>query len=251
MVKKFFLICLFSTLFLGAFSSAQAFYLDIQPRVGYYLPTQKDGQKLLTGKVLVYQVEASGHFAHYWEDIPWKFWVNASYLPGSGHLRSDRHRHHHGLVRIDSNDQVRDRKHHHHHHQFAHTWWIPYSGGLKYSWNLCACGYEFGALYLGLGAEQSYIRIKVENDFFERRISKGVLGAVIKSGWRVDLFDCFFMDIFADYHFMTMTYRKRHSDFFELNTPDFSEFSHLRHRKGHYKLHLSGFMVGGGLGFSF
>jgi hypothetical protein len=243
--KKFLIVSIFSFLFLGMFSNGDAFYLDFQPRVGYLLPTAKSGKRLFSGAPLAYQLEASAHFAYVWDDIPWKVWLNTTWVPGTGHYSRDKD---------DRDDNLRhfhtDHEHHRGHRRpffkpKVVTNWIPTSLGLKYSWNLCG----FGDVYLGIGPSFSYIRVRVRNDFFQRKFIKKEFGGVFKSGLRFTLCNWILVDLFADYHITSFGDRKRHCDFFELNTPDLNMVDH--HRRGHRQLNINSFMTGGGIGFAF
>lgn len=240
MIKKFLIIFAL----LGMFSKADALYLDFEGRVAYVLPTAKSGKRLYSGTPLSYQLETSMHFAYFWRDIPWKVWGNVTWLPATGHLRRDEG-HHNDLHHLHSDGIVT----HHHHHKGhfepkAETNWIPVSLGLKYTWGLCG----LGGAYLGLGGSFSYYRIKLRNDFFERRIHKNQMGVVFKSGWNFAICNIFF-DLFADYYINSFGIRKAHHDFFELNTPDLDHFNHSK--RGHRHLNLNCFMAGGGIGYIF
>lgn len=245
MIKKFLIVFAL----LGVFSKADAFYFDLEGRVAYVLPTARSGKRLYSGAPLSYQLEASMHFAYFWRDIPWKVWVNTAWLPATGHLRRDeRRRHHDDIHHLHSDGQVTHRHHHKDKDRFepkAETNWIPVSMGLKYAWGLCG----FGDIYLGLGGSFSHYRIKLRNDFFERRIHKNRLSVVFKSGWNFALCNVVIFDFFADYYINSFGIRKRHHDFFELNTPDLDRFNH--DKKGHRNLNLNCFMVGGGIGYIF
>lgn len=245
MIKKFSAALLFSFLFLGMFSKAEAIYLDLEGRVGYVLPTAHSGKRLFSGAPLAYQLEASAHFGYFWTNVPWKVWLNTTWIPGTGHLRR-LDRKHHDHVRHFHKDEKEGREHHHGDFEpRVSTNWIPVSLGLKYSWGLCG----FGDLYLGLGGSFSYIRLKVRNDFFERKSIKKQFGVVFKSGWHFSICNCITFDLFADYHITSFGYHKRHKHFFELNTSDLDKFD--RHRRGHRQLNINSFMLGGGLGVVF
>lgn len=230
------------------FSKADAFYLDLQGRVGYVLPTAHSGKRLFSGAPLAYQIEASGHFAYAWRDIPWKVFLNTTWVPGNGHYERDNDNDDNNLLHLHTHANLRS----HRDPLFrpkVETNWIPISLGLKYSWHLCMCGCEFGDLYFGVGGTFSYIRVKVRNDFFERKFIKKEFGCVFKSGWRITICDCILFDLFADYTITSFGDRKRHCDFLELNTPDLNALD--KHRRGHRNLNINCFMVGGGLGFAF
>jgi hypothetical protein len=232
-------------MFLGMFSNADAIYVDLQPRVGFLLPTAHSGKRLFSGAPLSYQLELSAHFAYFWEDIPWKVWLNTSWVPGTGHFSRDRDDRDDNLLHFHT-----DPENHRGHRDplfkpRVATNWIPISLGLKYSWGMCG----LGDIYLGIGGSFSYIRARVRNDFFERKFIKKEFGVVFKSGWRYALFDYLLIDLFADYYITSFGDRKRHNDFFELNTPDLNMVD--QHRRGHRQLNINSFMVGGGIGFAF
>lgn len=229
---------------IGMFSKAEALYLDFEGRVAYVAPTAKSGKRLYSGAPLSYQLEASMHFAYFWRDIPWKVWINTSWLPATGHFR--RNQRHHNLLHLHSDGEFSlpdppipafEPK--------AETNWIPSSLGLKYSWDLCG----FGSFYLGLGGSFSYYRIRLRNDFFERKIIKKQLGYVFKSGWSFAVCNWIIFDFFADYYINSFAVSRRHHEFFELNTSDIGRFEPFK--KGHRRLNLNCFMTGGGIGIIF
>jgi hypothetical protein len=205
-------------------SPLSAYYYDIQARVGAYYYTSHQAREAFQRATPVYEIETSMFFDDPWMWIPWKAWVNGSFMAGSG----DNER----LGRTHSN-------------------LTSLSLGLKHSWRLDCYG---GTFYLGGGPSLSWLRMKthavlpegfIDGAFIgHRKISKKNFGFVLKAGYQMKLWGWLLADVFGDYQLLTFHYR----NFARMDL--FVPGSHHR-RDGHHRLDLNGFKVGGALGFAF
>ncbi len=222
-LKNLLLICCF---LIGTKIPAQAYYYDIQARVGAYYATSKQSREAFQNATPVYQLEASCFFSAPWEWVPWKVWTNGSYITGSG--RSNR------LGRTQSN---------------MSSW----SLGLKHSWRIDC----YGEFYLGFGPSLNWFRMKTDGPLPEgfidgrwighRVISKKNFGVVLKSGFQIRFWDNILVDVFADYQVLDFHYRNFARSYL---LPSGGVFVETR-RNGHHRLDLGGFVVGGAIGVPF
>lgn len=210
----------------------QAHYYDFQVRSGGYFYTSKQAREAFKRGSPVIELEGSAHFAEPWVWLPWKAWVNVSFMLGHG----DNER----LGRTSSN-------------------LTTLSFGLKHSWMLDCYG---GTFYLGLGPSLSWLRMKPHDSrpegFWDgrwhghRKVSKKNFGAVAKAGYQMKLWGWVLADVFADYQILAFHYK----DFSKknlhglLNNGTFRIDKHDR-RHGHHRLDLGGFTIGGALGYAF
>lgn len=225
-LKKILLIC---CLLIGAKVPAQAYYYDIQARIGGYYPTSKQSREAFQNATPVYQLEGSCFFSAPWEWVPWKAWVNCSYITGSG--RSER------LGRTQSN-------------------MTTLSLGLKHSWKIDC----YGEFYLGVGPSLSWIRMKTDGPLPEgfidgsfighRKISKKNFGVVLKSGFQMRVWDYILVDVFGDYQVLAFHYKNYARSHLFPNTPN-DEIVLENRKNGHHRLELGGFVVGGAIGVPF
>lgn len=205
----FLLICAF----LGIFSQSHAFYAELQGNVGGFIPLSGIGKGLYSTGTPFYSLTYACHFAHPWEYMPWKAWVEIGYIPGG--------RKHDHVKSIDL---------------------IPSGIGLKHSW----CIGEIGEAYIGVGPTVTWIRLKEEVGFFRRRFTKQQLGVVGKTGLRWKVYPGWYAELFADYYYVSYDIgkptKKHHRD---------QHFEMLRLSTLPNHLNLSGFNCGGGVGFNF
>lgn len=221
-LKNIMLIC---CLLIGAKIPAQAYYYDIQARVGPYYATNHQSKQAFQKATPVYQLEASCFFSAPWEWVPWKVWVNGSYMAGNG--RADT------LGRTHSN-------------------MTTLSLGLKHSWKIDC----YGEFYLGVGPTLSWLRMKTDGPLPEgfingqwlghRKISKRQAGVVFKSGFQMRVWDYILVDVFGDYQITTFHYKNYARGHLFSRQPGTST-----RRNGHHRLDLSGFIVGGAIGVPF
>lgn len=225
-LKNLILIC---CLLIGAKVPADAYYYDIQARIGGYLATSKQSKEAFQEGIPVYQLEASCFFSAPWEWVPWKAWINGSFMRGNG--REER------LGRTHSNLTI-------------------LSAGLKYTWQI-NCFSEF---YLGLGPTLSWLRMKTEGPLPEgfwdghwhghSKIAKKQAGVVLKSGYRF-IWDTMLFDVFADY-FVTAFHYKNFAKTYLFPVQPAVNKVHTKNRKdGHHRLDLGGFIFGGAFGVPF
>lgn len=209
-----------------------AYYYDIQARFGGYFYTSRQAREAFHCRSPVMEIEGSAYFDHPWVWIPWKAWVNVSFMLGHGdseHLR-----------KTSSN-------------------LTTLSFGLKHSWRIDYCG---GTFYMGLGPSLSWLRIKPHNTIPEgfvngsfighRKISKKNFGAVVKTGIQMKLWGWVLADLFADYQILAFHYK----DFSRANLHGLTNNGTFRidkhdRKSGHHRLDLGGFTLGGALGFPF
>lgn len=225
------LLRIWCALFLALLQPLSAYYFDAQLRVGGYYATSRQTKKAFENGIPVYSLEASAFFSEPWEWVPWKAWMNCSFMAGNGKSEN--------LGRTSSN-------------------LTTLSIGLKHSWMLDACGGQF---YLGGGPSVSWLRMKthraIPEGFWDgswhghRKISKKNWGFVAKSGFQMLLWNYVLADVFCDYQVLAVHYKnfsKRHLH----HAVSATNKVHKHSRKtGHHRLDLNGFVFGGALGVCF
>lgn len=227
-LKNILIIC---CLLVGARVPAAAYYYDIQARIGPYYGTCHRSTQAFQRATPVYQLEASCFFSQPWEWVPWKAWINGSFMAGNGNSDT--------LGRTNSN-------------------MTTLSLGLKHSWMIDRCGGEF---YLGYGPTLSWLRIKTDRPLPEgfwdgqwhghRKISKKQLGVVLKSGFRMIFCKDILVDVFGDYQLTTFHYKNYSKKHLFHAVPAENQIDRHSRRDGRHRLDLSGFVVGGAIGVPF
>ncbi len=104
---------------------------------------------------------------------------------------------------------------------------VPLSAGLEYAYNIYPCL----DVYVGAGVAYSWLMLKNFDGFDTHHRQRSNVGGVAKSGFRYQIWNNFFIDVFADYYY---------TKFNDLST-DWQSI------EGNF----SGFFVGGGLGYKF
>ena len=110
---------------------------------------------------------------------------------------------------------------------------IPIGFGLRYLYPICD---DFIA-YVGLGGQYTRLRFKDVSPFLIRNVNKWDFGGIVKLGMLYDFCDGFFVDVFGQYSFLKMDFRKRENSDGDLV---------YRHHAD-----LSGWTVGAGIGYRF
>lgn len=105
----------------------------------------------------------------------------------------------------------------------------PISAGLKYTLDL-PCGFE---TYLGLGGTYSLLRIHDHSPFVTQHVRRYRFGGIVKTGIVYRFCNWALVEIFSDYY-----YTKFH-------------FHGTKNNVERNDLNVSGFLVGGGVGFTF
>jgi outer membrane protein len=108
---------------------------------------------------------------------------------------------------------------------------IPVTLGLKY---LCSVNHCMD-LYTGAGACWSFLKNKDHSPFVHKNISNEALGGIFKLGLIYRVKENIFIDIFTEYLYQHFSFKRHYEDHYT-----------LRHN-----INMSGFKVGGGLGFIF
>ncbi len=111
----------------------------------------------------------------------------------------------------------------------THVCFVPLALGLKYIFN-----FEKVDVYAGAGAMGTYLHIRDYSHYVTPRSSKWGFGGVAKAGAIVDLPHSFFLDFFSDYSYMKIQFH---------NTD--------RHRVQSHPVDLSGWSIGGAIGYRF
>lgn len=209
----------------------EGYYYDIQARVGAYYPTCHQAREAFQRGIPVYELEGSCFFSNPWEWVPWKFWVNGSYMTGSGHAER--------LGRTHSNMST-------------------LSLGLKHSWRIDC----YGEFYLGAGPSLSWLRMKTHEvkpeGFWDghwhghRKISKKQAGGVLKSGFQLKFWEGrLLIDVFGDYLITAFHYKNLSKRHLHHAVPAVNKIHKHSRKEGHHRLDISGFKVGGAIGFPF
>ena len=112
---------------------------------------------------------------------------------------------------------------------------LPVSFGLKQKFCITPCA----NFYLGLGASYAFVRF--ERDHHQRfrrhhRNHNGSWGGAVKSGFQYRIWECAFIDLFADYYYQPGV---KHHDGLR------------RNRTRRHNLQMSGFKLGAGIGVNF
>lgn len=104
----------------------------------------------------------------------------------------------------------------------THLRLIPVSLGLKYLFN---CGQDLD-FYVGGGLCYSFLNIKDKSPVFDEHISKRAFGFVLQSGVYYYFYECFFVNLFADYYFQRfhLGHNNSESSYTEWNDLDMSAF---------------------------
>lgn len=114
-------------------------------------------------------------------------------------------------------------------HHDTHLWLVPVTLGGKYFFHCGSC-YN---LYVGAGLAITRLKIHDHYKYVKKHLHSTHAGAIIRTGAEIFLIDDFHIDLFADYLFQTFKFHRTHT------------------RKHHTHVNLSGFSVGGSLGFYF
>jgi hypothetical protein len=118
----------------------------------------------------------------------WGFWVNCSYYPNTGHSI--------GL------------------HSFTRISYIPIGFGIKWLYSLT----DRMDFYLGAGVTYSLLDIEDNSGSSLTHIHTWDAGALVKSGFRYDLSNRFFVDVFCDYLFQQYDFTTTTCGIQRLNT---------------------------------
>lgn len=108
---------------------------------------------------------------------------------------------------------------------------IPVTFGLKYIYSISDCM----DLYTGAGACWSFLKNKDHSSFVHKNISNNALGCICKLGFIYRVKENIFIDIFTEYLYQHFSFKHHYAEHYT-----------LRHN-----LNMSGFKIGGGLGFNF
>ena len=108
---------------------------------------------------------------------------------------------------------------------------IPVTLGLKYLYSINSCM----DIYTGAGACWSFLKNKDHSPFVHKNISDDALGGIFKLGFIYRIKEHIFIDIFTEYLYQHFSFKHHFKDHYT-----------LRHN-----LNMSGFKIGGGLGFTF
>jgi hypothetical protein len=134
-----------------------------------------------------------------------------------------------GYMTKDGHSIVRPEPNYFHHHRTRISM-VPLNFGLKYMPNLFSCLDS----YIGVGASCKFVRIRDHDSHLHRHTQKAAWGVVVKSGLRYNLWDCSYIDLFADYTYQRLSPHSKH------------------HQGGHrHSVNVGGVSLGGGIGLSF
>lgn len=109
---------------------------------------------------------------------------------------------------------------------------IPIYLGVKYFYNVSPCI----DLYAGGAACYSMLRIKDHSHYVHEHTNKNAFGGLAQLGLNYYFTDCIFVNLFADYYFQHFHFKKSDS------------YSYYVERNS---LNMSGYKLGGGIGFVF
>jgi outer membrane protein W len=110
---------------------------------------------------------------------------------------------------------------------------VPIGFGLRY---LCPICDDFIA-YASVGGQYTHLHIKDKSQFLIKNVNKWECGGLVKLGMLYDFCDGFFVDVFGQYSYLQMDFRKRE------NSNDDLVYRH--------NADLSGWTVGAGIGYRF
>jgi outer membrane protein len=176
--------------------------LAVEARVAYYHPTSKKVRHIYSEGVADYQLEISKGLG-----CNWRVWAGVS-----GFSKEGRSIGFHNRTRLSL---------------------VPVNLGVKYVYPIM-CDTK---LYVGAAVCYSFLNIKDHSYYVHEHTSKGNWGGLIQLGLYYNIWDCLYLDVFADYYFQRF------------------HFSHSNYSYDYYverhNLDMSGYKVGAGLGFSF
>lgn len=170
------------------FAEIESFHID--GRVSAFFPSDKLFRKIYGDCLVNYEIEIGKVFCNNYE-----LWANVGWL--SKHGKSS------PLL-----DKTR----------FENT---TLSAGGKYIYPINACL----QLYLGLGINGSFVHVHNNSHYVKRNVNKEGVGGVAKLGLYYELYDNLFLEIFSDYLYQRMHFRRN--------------------------IQIGGVKVGGGVGFTF
>lgn len=108
---------------------------------------------------------------------------------------------------------------------------IPLNFGLKYFFCLTDCT----KFYVGAALACSFLKIRDHSDYVQEHTSRTRVGGLFQAGWYYYFNEAFFADIFVDYYYQKFNFSKSQNS-----------YNVERH-----DVNLSGFKMGGGLGYKF
>lgn len=108
---------------------------------------------------------------------------------------------------------------------------VPVTFGLKYLYSINPCM----DLYTGAGACWSFFKNKDHSPFVHQNISNNALGGIFKLGFIYRIKEHVFIDIFTEYLYQNFSFKHHYEDHYTIRN----------------NLNMSGFKIGGGLGFNF
>ncbi len=194
-IKKFTILSL--SIVLSTTAALEATSL-VEAKAGYFYPTDSEFRDIFSNGGGIYGVELSRDM---WCGL--HFWVSANYFSKSGSS-------------IGEKDKTR-------------VTLVPLAGGLKYLIS-CSC-VDF---YLGGGVVGTYFQTTNDSPFVFGRVSKWGVGGQGKAGILWHICESLFIDFFADYTYMKLS------------------FSNTRGgRLIRHDADVSGISAGGGIGFCF
>lgn len=182
-------------------SQAEAFDLLPEARVAYFYPTNHRFREIYGHGGALYSAELNFSTCYNFYG-----WLGAGYFTKSG-------------------ESIGEKNH-------TRIQFVPLSLGLKYLF--CFPCYPSFRPYLGAGLLVTYLHMHDDSPFVIEKISKWGVGGIAKLGLIYNFWNCFFIDLFTDYSYTKIDFRKtRH------------------HKVSRHDANISGFSFGGGLGYWF
>jgi len=190
-MKTLFIIFLITSLVRPINSIAEISFVNnelpwsLKLRTAYFLPADKKVRKIYSDAWPDYQFELSklinNRFA-VWSHIGWNS-ITGSALSCEG-------------------EEVSRNK--------TTLFMVPFSLGINYNFPLQIDNASF---YLGAGGSSTFVRITDHSEFVKKhRTKNGAFGGVLKSGFQYWFKNNIFIDVFADYSFLSVHFHERNNN---------------------------------------
>lgn len=164
---------------------------DAELRVASFYPTSKLFREIYSPKRICYELEVSRKICgNYF------LWINTDWFHKHGHS-----------IGFENKTKIN---------------LIPVSMGVKYLYPVsCRVG-----VYAGAGVSYAFLHINNHSRFVHRHVNRQGFGGVVKTGVRINITHCAFLDVFGDYLYQRFHFR-------------------------HHSTEVGGFKFGAGVGVNF
>jgi len=166
-------------MFLTTMMDVAAFEFDIEGRVAYFYPQNKDLRKFYGRDGWAeYQLVVATPLNLCCLDCNWAVWADFGYFERKGHSRTDCVGEEHHGTRLRHYD---------------------FNVGILRYFPLCDCGWDHLRPYLGVGGGAARAQFHDKSEFFHQHVKRWGASVVVRSGIQYEILCNVFLDGFVDY----------------------------------------------------